>query len=117
MGEKSTSSGEVQVLVLKLLEENRADNKTLLAGQATLNANVGEVKAQLASGGERMTRIESRLEAVEKREPTPPPRRNDQRDIQTDVIRKPKLDPALLVKIGMLIGAIIAGFLASKAVP
>jgi hypothetical protein len=116
MGTKD--SGEVQVLVLKLLEENRADNKTLLAGQATLNANVGEVKAQLITGHDRMNRFESRLEAVEKREPTPPPRRNDQRDIQTDVIRKPtKLDLAMWVKIGTLIGAALAGVLASKAVP
>lgn len=118
----SKTSGEI---VVGLLQEVRADCKTLTAGQAT-------IQRTLDAGERRMDDLDKRLSAVEKTgcqrlgqhqqavqktdddsDWSKPAKHKNQREIKTEPITK-KLDMGLWVKIGWIVGAAAAGYFAAS---
>jgi hypothetical protein len=124
----SQTSGEVQVLMLALLKENRDDTKTMIADLATIKAEssatkdtVAEVQTQLAAGALKFHDHDSRLRVLESRAPTPmaipvqPAEPATDRHTRRGALRIQLPDAATMVKIGALIGALIVGIFGGKA--
>jgi hypothetical protein len=116
MSDKNQTSGEVSTILIGLLTEVRAECKTLTAGQA-------QIQRTLDAGERRMDDLDDRLKHLEQNgcqrgkadddsdwsKPAKHKRpERSQRDVPTEPISK-KLDLALWIKYGAMIGAAVAG--------
>jgi hypothetical protein len=129
------TSGEINVLILDLLREQRADVKAVAATTQATAVAVAGINGKLEVGEQRMDDHQRRLEQLErsKRRPDDDDSGTDYRPSSTKrkavrpaaeaetetltVKKKPAQDYSTWIKIGLLIGAVIAGAMAGKAVP
>lgn len=115
-----TPSGEISLVILSRLTEVATEVKDMRKAQ-------GEVLLSLNDGKHRMDGLESRLAAVEKNGcqkgksdedsdwSKPSRHRSQQREVKTEPIAR-KVDLAIWIKYGAMIGAAVAGaYMAVKA--
>jgi hypothetical protein len=126
---QSTSNIEVSKLILGRLTEVATRVEDVAAGQSSMRE---EMRLSFNDGKHRMDGMDNRIKILEQEKaeknaraeagdgsdwsrPAVKHRKRDESQVSTDVIRR-KLDLALWVKYGAMIGAVLAGFyLAIKA--
>ena len=130
-------SGEIQVLILDLLKEQRSDMKSIAANTQATALDIAEIKGDLRVGKQVMDDHTERIKALENARPCLAKIKDDESsddyrpsstkrkavkpaaEADTETLkgkRKPQ-DYGLWIKIGLLIGAAAAGAMAGKAVP
>lgn len=127
MPDPNTTSGEINTLILGRLTEVANKVESVANGQSAMRE---EMRVSFNDGTHRMNGLEGRIVSLEKGQDKsddsdwPKPERPgkhravDQRDVATDRTTKPgfKIDMPTLIKIGMLIGAVLAGYMAAGKV-
>lgn len=125
-------SGEINTLILQRVTEVASKVESVATGQAELKLSM---QLSFQEGKHRMDGLAQRIETLEKEKngcqkgqsdedsdwskPAKHKHRAvDQREVQTDRTAKPafKLDMPTLIKVGMLIGAVLAGYAAAGKV-
>ncbi len=128
-------SGEIQVLILDLLKEQRSDMKSIAANTQATALDIAEIKGDLRVGKQVMDDHTERIKALENARPCLAKIKDDESsddyrpsstkrkavraeaDTETLKVKRKPQDYGLWIKIGLLIGAAAAGAMAGKAVP
>lgn len=125
MPDPNQTSGEINLLILGRLTEVANKVETVATGQSAMRE---EMRVNFNDGKHRMDGLEGRIVILEKGKSDDDSdwskpkhskhRAVDQREITTDRTSKPgfKFDTPTLIKIGMLIGAVAAGYVAAGKV-